>query len=232
VEAGAPFALGTAALETIALTQFALEADLCAVLDPWLRTNWLADESGRLAAQVQIGSIIPDFLLALNRTSLSGAFRARLTGFESAVLAQLLRRDPLRARTVAERLYSQPARTTRALLRLTRLGLVNSTSTGAFTTALEGLAGTVEIVAIEAKLTRWREAIVQARAYLAFANRAFVALPAPIVDRDHRVLEACQAAKLGLLAVSGDGVSVVSSAGFHEPRSASWVWAASRLSAP
>ena len=90
----------------------------------------------------------------------------------------------------------------------------------------------IEIVAVEAKLTRWREAIEQAHAYLAFANRAFVALPTSIIERESRITAACHAAELGLLAVSSEGVAVVSSGGFHEPRSGSWVWAASRLAIP
>jgi hypothetical protein len=69
-------------------------------------------------------------------------------------------------------------------------------------------------MAVEAKLTRWREAIEQARDYLRFSTAAYVALPDSVVQSNAAIAHACKEAYVGLLAVSLSGVRVV----FHPQR--------------
>lgn len=59
------------------------------------------------------------------------------------------------------------------------------------------------IVAIEAKLTRWLDALEQALAYRQFADRVYVALPADCVSPALRARQRFLSAGIGLLSVNG-----------------------------
>jgi hypothetical protein len=81
-----------------------------------------------------------------------------------------------------------------------------------------------EVIAVEAKLHRWREAIEQATTYRRFANRSFVALPRATIEGSAQISEACRERGLGLIAVWSSGAKVVRPAVRHRPASAEWVW--------
>jgi hypothetical protein len=58
------------------------------------------------------------------------------------------------------------------------------------------------VVAVEAKLKNWRQALVQATRYKDFANVAFVAMDATMVPSKSSILETFRALQVGLCAVS------------------------------
>jgi hypothetical protein len=89
-----------------------------------------------------------------------------------------------------------------------------------------------QVIAVEAKLYRWREAIEQATTYRRFANRSFVALPRTTIARTPRISEACRARGLGLIEVWPTGVRVLRAADRHRPASPEWVWVVGQASAP
>lgn len=66
----------------------------------------------------------------------------------------------------------------------------------------ENWSNDVEIIAIEAKLSRWRKALRQAKDYLLFADRSYVALPITKERLVPKLTETFTAAGVGLLLVS------------------------------
>jgi len=66
-----------------------------------------------------------------------------------------------------------------------------------------------QIIAIEAKLTRWREALSQAAEYRQYADRAYVALPEAAVPAASRHRTEFEAVGVGLLSVNGQVRTIV-----------------------
>jgi hypothetical protein len=82
-----------------------------------------------------------------------------------------------------------------------------------------------EVVSIEAKLTRWKTALEQAKTYFRFSDRAFVALPSSVVARNPLIREQCRQNGVGLIAVTPSSVDVVidaASTGLSDHRE--WTW--------
>ncbi len=67
-----------------------------------------------------------------------------------------------------------------------------------------------QMIAIEAKLTRWRDALEQAREYRLYANQSYVALPEASVPMARRHRKDFEAAGVGLLSVNGHIKTIVS----------------------
>ena len=60
------------------------------------------------------------------------------------------------------------------------------------------------LIAIEAKLTKWLDALEQARAYRQFADQVYVALPADRVQPALKARVMFERNSVGLLSVNGD----------------------------
>jgi hypothetical protein len=68
----------------------------------------------------------------------------------------------------------------------------------------------MEVIAVEAKLSRWNEALDQAVSYRAFADRSLVAMDADRIDEaSPRMTEAFNRAGIGLVVVDNDGGQLV-----------------------
>jgi len=86
----------------------------------------------------------------------------------------------------------------------------------------------IELVAIEAKITRWREALAQAHRYRAFADRTYVALPSEIIDRTEAIGECAHRMGIGLIAVTSTSASVILESPSVVPRTADRMWIVGR----
>ena len=159
-------------------------------------------------SQVTVGATIPDLVIVRQPQEPTIEKRVRLSDFEAWVVAELWGRGALREPTLTRRLYTRSQRTQVALQKLERLGIVRRTPAGGYVLT-DVMKRNVEVLAVEAKLTRWREAIEQARDYLRFSMASYVALPESVVRSNSDIVEACKEAQVGLLAVSTDGVRVV-----------------------
>lgn len=203
---------------------FRLEADLCAVLASGALAA-LGAAAATMLGEIQVGLVIPDLVFVSG--AIAPTWDLELSGFESWIVADLLRARARRPETLAARLFSRPERTTLALKTLERKGLVSRTGA---TVALryESFPRASEVVAVEAKLTRWREAVDQATVYRRFANRSYVALPWETIRAAKGLRSACRGRGLGLVAVSPDRVDVVRTAPVHHPRTPEWVWLVGR----
>ncbi len=110
----------------------------------------------------------------------------------------------------------------RILPRLSALGLIRRYPDGYVELLVSIPMPTRRIVAIEAKQTRWRQAILQARRYTFFANQSYIAVwngTAQLVDRSMLYRH-----RLGLIGVDLDGAQVITEAPDIKPRSVHMNW--------
>lgn len=160
----------------------------------------------RVAHEFPIGQSIADMVI-LRPVNEQVWPEAPLTVAESVVLSTLRQLGAARADTIGRQVF-MPAEEVRALLdgRLAEWQLVRSRARG----MIEARAAWVreaEVVAIEAKLTRWRDALKQATFYRRYADRAFVLLPRASAETAFHHADMFLSAGVGLLAYDVQGVS-------------------------
>lgn len=175
--------------------------------------------------EVELGGTIPDLVIVRRRSSHHDGRRpVRLTVFESWIIGELMRSGALRSTTITRKLFAFAKDTDRALKRLERRRFVTKTEDGAYA-LVEDFSARFEILAIEAKLTRWKAAIEQAKDYFRFSNLVYIALPESVIDRNGAIEEACEREGIGLIAVATDGIDlVVSPAPAAKPDQREWAW--------
>ncbi len=217
--------MGTQRQETTG-TSFKLEAQLCKVLSSTVLHALEADRRATLLTEVQVGLVIPDLMIVCAEATAAPV--GDLTGFESWIIAELLRARSRRTDTLASRLFARPEKMADALRRLERRGAIHRAAANSVTLRPDWFPRTSEVVAVEAKLVRWREAIDQATKYLRFANRSYVALPEETLKARSGVAAACRNHGLGLMSVSAAGVDLVRRAPLHRTATAGWVWVVGR----
>jgi hypothetical protein len=214
---------------------FAYEDDLCAVLDRHLEGIVLPQsESGRVRALAQrpVGPVIPDFIYVRSE-GVTGEEHdlpasGGLTALEASIVATLLSGRSLRGETIARRLYSRVDRITVPLKSLERQGIIEKFGGDVFALRRGAVPHSAQVVAVEAKLRRWREATAQAASYLLFANQSYVALPQEVITNNRALRAAAASARVGVLGVTPNSVQLVRRAPYHRTRSADWIWLLSR----
>lgn len=206
-----------------ASSAFRLEKDLVAVLLE--STSVVLDGASRLhrmLTETQVGPRIPDLLLIYSESDRQ-RMPLRLTYFDCTILSAILDGQPIDAAALAERTYASVTDIDQRAVRLARLGLVTVRPDGAYALRRGVIPDDVRIVAVEAKLHRWREALSQAQAYLSFANEAYIAMPSQQIRRNVDALDACATAGVGVIAVDETGASLVLDSEKHDPSGAEWV---------
>ncbi len=162
---------------------FAYEQDLCDVLAGFLPRLVALERQSFQATYVRraVGQVIPD-LLSISGPRNPVPLRMRgLSNLDAAIVSLLLIGRPLQPRTIADRLYAGLHQVQSRLNKLSSSGVIVTNPTGSFVMAPSIFQDGFHVVAVEAKLSRWREALAQAVTYRAFANRVFVALPEAVV---------------------------------------------------
>jgi hypothetical protein len=210
---------------------FAYENDLCAVLEG--RLDGLLEGSSpeqhtRTLRQRPVGQVIPDFLYIRSDRPVQLNQSRGLNPLEASIVALLLPGKPLRAEAIARRLYSRAERVVPRLQALAKRGVVQTVEGGAFSLPSDFEWRSVHVVAVEAKLRRWKEAMEQATSYLKFANQSYVALPSTLVAANKDVAAAASAAQVGVIAVDENGAALAAEAPIQAASSAHWVWLMSR----
>ncbi len=206
---------------------FRREADLCERLAEALVSGVLTTPGARrtiVLPELNVESVVPDFLaVALGRgPSLSGSFLSGVRTFDCAVLAELLPRGR-RLEGLSAQLWSRDATVEESLGRLVKGGVVRKRSSGGFALSKDAFQD-AHVIAIEAKLTRWTEAVAQARTYTSFADQAYVALPERVAVGREPLARECRRSGLGLIAVGRRDVCVLLRARTRAPKSRGWVW--------
>ena len=174
-----------------------LVSDLVAHLPAYLKRS---NRTCVVHREVGVGRSIADVV-----ATLFPARTARIPpalSVRDSVLVNLLRQNGPTRIDVLERLCSMPAKSLRGepIHRLQTSGIVTVGDGGRV--ALTRWCRTGALVAIEAKLTRWLDALEQAYEYRRFADRVYVALPADCLAPAIRAHAMFESAGIGLLAVN------------------------------
>jgi hypothetical protein len=210
---------------------FAYEDDLCAVLASRLDRVLLPGSNPlhvRTLEQRPVGKVIPDFIYVRSDRLASPSTSEGLTSIEASIVAAVASSPGLREEAIAERLYSRVERVAPHLRALERSGVLRRSEDGVLVLRRGAIPKTAHVVAVEAKLRRWREAIGQAAAYHSFANQSYVALPNSIVRGNEALRVAAVALRIGILSVDADNVKLARTAPRQRTLSAEWVWLLSR----
>src|SRR5262249_53662414 len=121
-----------------------------------------------------IGNVFPDLLFGrLTSTQMSAPM---FTHIEASILSLVHNESDFTAADVLARIFLPTPTADRTFRALEKKGALERTPTGAFRVCSNLPAAQMEIVAVELKLKRWREACAQAASYLSFADRAYAVL--------------------------------------------------------
>ncbi|HEX6367324.1 MAG TPA: hypothetical protein VF006_00245 [Longimicrobium sp.] len=172
--------------------------------------------------------MIPDLLIGVWADVPNEGIRHRLTALECHVLALAEQRGGLTTDTLREVFRLRSERGAEVLAKLSRKRLLRDEN-NRFELTVGAATSTMKIIAIEAKLCKWRTALTQASSYLEFANSAWV-----VLDRNQcKITPAIHAEFLsngiGLALLSGPIIEVLARPDQTVPVSgARWI-AASKL---
>lgn len=153
----------------------------------------------RVLREVDLGRIIPDVLIGVWDGGGVPPVRPRNNYLEAHILALLEQRRGRSIDTLAAELFSTRAKLARSLGRLERRALVTRSQRGGYSLNPGWKTHLFDIIAVEIKLHRWREALAQATAYREFANRAYVVLDGGRVEYSPMLIEAFRTAGVGLM---------------------------------
>jgi hypothetical protein len=207
--------------------EFPLESKLLEVLKAYSGASGVfgpAHAELLLFSEVQLGTRIPDLVIVRETRKVAHAQTVTLTAFESWIVGELMRSGAMREPMLTRRLFTLEGRVSSALRRLIKRGVIQRDDSGSYA-LVSNFSSRFEVVAVEAKLTRWREAIEQAKDYRTFSNQSFIALPESVIDRNPTIPDACEDAGVGLVAVTPSDVELVVEPGSSTPEDPrQWVW--------
>ena len=125
-----------------------------------------------------IGRIIPDLLIGIGTRAKGKVETKAYSGnrLDAHLMSLLESEKGMTAAEIATSLYLSEATVDDILRRLSRAGVVRPGRRETWCLSAQHRCLSREIIAIELKLSRWREALHQAAEYLTFANRAYVIL--------------------------------------------------------
>jgi hypothetical protein len=165
---------------------------------------------GRFAAtfwrrEVPVGSCIPDFVyVRFAELPSSSLWPSRWTFRHCYVLWLLRKKIRLFPETVASFTYEPLARIDGVIQDLLKSGAILQSRSGALNLSQEMANLRTEVIAVEVKLRRWREALAQALTYQRFADRVFVAMDERNIPSDDETLDLFRKSRVGLCSMSND----------------------------
>jgi hypothetical protein len=188
---------------------FRAESELQQYLAEWNWIAFLGRRAVRLRREMPIGGCIPDLVVVGFGATPPERLWPRRWTYRHAHVVATLRRRSLRLKTLAARCFDSPERLQPVVTDLLLNGTLRESKTGvlALSKRIRGLKA--EVVAVEAKLERWSDALEQARSYRGFSNRVIVAMDAERAPRSKRVLRRFAQAGIGLWRVSARGIEVL-----------------------
>lgn len=201
---------------------FRLEMDLVASLRERPSDLFRRYRKGcRAMGHVQVGPRIPDLLLVYGAEA--RRTRVKATYFDCAIMSVLMTEGPQSDENVANTLYASVEQVGDRIRRLAAFGLVGRRRDGTASLRRGVLPRNVRIIAIEAKLDRWKDAVEQAKSYFEFANESYIAMPESRIRHHEAARELCAASGVGVLSVADDRVTIVSRSRLESPTSADWI---------
>lgn len=160
--------------------------------------NALFPNAAAVAAirEPSVGMVIPDLLFGQWPAGLTPT-RQKSTIVEAHIAATLERVRRLSACALIERLSLTPEIAARSLASLVRRGVLERNGLQ-YSLCANASTATLDIVAVEVKLSRWREALAQASHYRTFADRSYVVLDGSRVLVTPGIRQAFRTAGVGL----------------------------------
>lgn len=170
-----------------------------------------------LRREVPVGNCIPDIIIVRTETNETRGFWPKRWTHKHTHLVWLLRNhSQLSIDQIANLCYEPVSRISGAMHDMVRSGAMVEVYSDTFRLSDTFRKLTFEIIAIEAKLRNWREALTQARNYQRFANRTIVAMDFEFAPRDSFVLNEFKQHHVGLCAVSSSQIEWLIQSQIHE----------------
>jgi predicted transcriptional regulator len=145
-----------------------------------------------------IGRVIPDLLLGRLLNEPKGLV-SRLTYVDATFFALLEEHAELTLEEMKSRVPVSNLAAEKSVGKLERLGIAKTNAEGGVRISDEYRTIEAEVIAIEFKLSRWREALDQAKRYQRFANRTYVVLDAAQVKLDSAIVLSFFDSAVGLI---------------------------------
>lgn len=153
--------------------------------------------------EVSVGECIPDVVIVgLPENSTPFNFPKRVTSRHIFILWLIKTSKHITSYEIAERSYQRLSKVTQIINDLVKSGAVIKNETGELRVQDTIASLQTEVVAIEAKLSRWSQAFEQAKRYQEFADKVIVAMDADKAPRRKEILQYFEEQSIGLCAVS------------------------------
>lgn len=170
----------------------------------------------RFVETPSLGSVIPDILMGVWHSN-STALLKGITYVEAVVLAFIENAKGASLADLLSTVYLTQSSAQRLVDRLIKRAVLQLDDQGRFALSPEYAPSNTELIAVEVKLRRWREALAQAVSYSSFANRAYVVLDGAQFVVRPETLNHFRDCGVGLLLQYGDKLNVAIDADRHEP---------------
>jgi hypothetical protein len=153
--------------------------------------------------EVRVAECIPDLVsVHFDRDPKDVAWPKRWNYQYSFTIAMLKVRGELGAADIAELSFSNVESVMVMLQNLLKWNLIQEHRLGEYSLSAPFLEMNPKVVSVEAKLRDWRSALSQAKRYAQFSDLAFVAMDADEAPVRSGIIDAFDAGKIGLCAVS------------------------------
>jgi len=188
---------------------FRYESEMLPLVFPELATVLgLRDSSLAYLPMPMIGNVIPDILIG-SWSSAPSKSLTKLTYVDAAVFALLEACIELSESDILSRIFLPSITAAKTFSKLQKVGAVEQTKSGSFKVVESASTQEIEIVAVELKMKRWRDALKQAVTYKRFANRAYVILDENQVTVTSEMQVEFLSAGVGLLLQDGSKLQLV-----------------------
>lgn len=195
----------------MAVPAFETERELQAVLADHASVLGVHGAQIRTRREMPMGASIPDLMLvSFDRIPAQSIVRVRWSYPHAFVISELRRVAILHRDTITRRMFERRERVDRLIDELIDAGALEETTSGSVRLAAELRSLDSQVVAVEAKLSRWTDALEQAISYAPFADRSIVAMDAGRIDVGRADLtQAFRRAGIGLVLVGSEGARCV-----------------------
>lgn len=210
---------------------FRYEDELCATLlqamgGLFSNGRWKPGEA-QVFERRPVGSVIPDLIWIRRSLRVKTLRTAAISGLDAAIIDAIAASPRHTDTSLSAALFTSEDRLRRRTDSLVRKRLLGRAEGGEYRLATSTGHQVASIVAVEAKLTRWRDAIDQAMTYLAFADESYVALPDSLAGASS-IRGALSQLPLGLISVGRMDSTILRKARRLTPRTPDRFWLLAR----
>lgn len=153
--------------------------------------------------EVPMGGVRPDLVyVSFAQQPIESLWPRNWTYRHAHIVSILRSHRKLRLSTLAKRCYDQPERVSPLISDIESTGAVKRSPTGAYYLSEAMLAVDAQVLAVETKLLRWRNALEQATEYRRFADGSVVAMAPTFAPRDGDYLNYFKSNGIGLLTIA------------------------------